>query len=256
MGLDITNAPGLIPHQKQVAMSDNYLAFNSSTGGGTFAAQYLPELYEQEVERFGNRTLSGFLRMVGAEMPMTSDQVIWSEQNRLHISYDGCTNNSGGTVLAVPLEDGKECVIRIGATVVISSGLKTVKARVHNVTAATGSAGSRTCNVHYRTYGVADGTSIPATAGVCKIFVYGSEFKKGTEGMETFQSAGHGTKGIQPDFTQFSNKPIILKDFYEVNGSDTAQIGWVEVSGEAGQAGYLWYLKLSLIHISEPTRPY
>jgi hypothetical protein len=243
MGLDITNAPGLIPHQKQVAMSDNYLAFNSSTGGGTFAAQYLPELYEQEVERFGNRTLSGFLRMVGAEMPMTSDQVIWSEQNRLHISYDGCTNNSGGTVLAVPLEDGKECVIRIGATVVISSGLKTVKARVHNVTAATGSAGSRTCNVHYRTYGVADGTSIPATAGVCKIFVYGSEFKKGTEGMETFQSAGHGTKGIQPDFTQFSNKPIILKDFYEVNGSDTAQIGWVEVATEDGTSGYLWYLK-------------
>ena len=26
--------------------------------------------------------------MVGAEMPMTSDQVIWSEQNRLHIAYD------------------------------------------------------------------------------------------------------------------------------------------------------------------------
>ena len=43
---------------------------------------------KQEVERYGNRTLSGFLRMVGAEMPMTSDQVIWSEQNRLHISYD------------------------------------------------------------------------------------------------------------------------------------------------------------------------
>ena len=26
--------------------------------------------------------------MVGAEMPMTSDQVIWTEQNRLHIAYD------------------------------------------------------------------------------------------------------------------------------------------------------------------------
>ena len=49
----------------------------------------LPEIYEQEVERYGNRTLSGFLRMVGAEMPMTSDQVIWSEQNRLHVSYAG-----------------------------------------------------------------------------------------------------------------------------------------------------------------------
>ena len=40
---------------------------------------------KQEVERYGNRTIGGFLRMVGAEMPMMSDQVVWSEQNRLHI---------------------------------------------------------------------------------------------------------------------------------------------------------------------------
>jgi hypothetical protein len=64
-------------------LNSNYLQFNTgnaATGGDTFAQQYLPEIYEQEVERYGNRTLSGFLRMVGAEMPMTSDQVIWSEQ--------------------------------------------------------------------------------------------------------------------------------------------------------------------------------
>jgi hypothetical protein len=34
--------------------------------------------------------------MVGAEMPMTSDQVIWSEQNRLHISYDNVTLGGDG----------------------------------------------------------------------------------------------------------------------------------------------------------------
>ena len=36
--------------------------------------------------------------MVGAEMPMTSDQVIWSEQNRLHIAYDTVqvANAAGG----------------------------------------------------------------------------------------------------------------------------------------------------------------
>ena len=28
-----------------------------------------------------------------------------------------------------------------------------------------------------------------------------------------------------------------------VSGSDTAQIGWVEVTTEAGTSGYLWYLK-------------
>ena len=86
---------GLQPYPDRVALTSNYLQWTDAGAGAPgfldfsdFAQQYLPELYEQEVERFGNRTISGFLRMVGAEMPMTSDQVIWSEQNRLHIAYD------------------------------------------------------------------------------------------------------------------------------------------------------------------------
>ena len=58
----------------QQTLSNNYLDF--STG---WAQQYLPELYEAEVERYGNRMLSGFLSMVGAEEAMTSDQIRWSE---------------------------------------------------------------------------------------------------------------------------------------------------------------------------------
>ncbi len=92
----------IIPSQKQELLNSNYLKFNDGTND--FAQQYLPEVYEQEVERYGNRTLSGFLRMVGAEMPMTSDQVIWSEQNRLHIAYDNCTYAGGApTVLVIPV---------------------------------------------------------------------------------------------------------------------------------------------------------
>jgi len=48
---------------------------------------------------------------------------------------------------------------------------------------------------------------------------------------------------VTPKFESFTNKPIILKDKFLISGSDAAQIGWVEVSGEAGQGGYLWYLK-------------
>jgi len=83
----------LVPAQSQMTLASNYLTFDGASG--SFAQQYLPELYEQEVERYGNRTLSGFLRMVGAEMPMTSDQVIWSEQNRLHIAYKAATASDG-----------------------------------------------------------------------------------------------------------------------------------------------------------------
>ena len=93
------------PSQKQQALDTNYLNFTDTSNPDiqTFAQQYLPEIYEQEVERYGNRTLSGFLRMVGAEMPMASDQVIWSEQNRLHIAYTGVdVVSAAGNTLLIP----------------------------------------------------------------------------------------------------------------------------------------------------------
>ena len=59
----------IIPSQSQLLLANNYLAFNAGgANANDFAQQYLPEVYEAEVERYGNRTLNGFLRMVGAEM--------------------------------------------------------------------------------------------------------------------------------------------------------------------------------------------
>ncbi len=48
---------------------------------------------------------------------------------------------------------------------------------------------------------------------------------------------------LKPSFTQFSNRPLIIKDHFKIDGSDTAQIGWVETTDEAGQTGFSWYLK-------------
>jgi hypothetical protein len=112
----------IIPSQTQQLLDTNYLKFNDGGAGNTdtFAQQYLPEIYEQEVERYGNRTLSGFLRMVGAEMPMTSDQVIWSEQNRLHIAYDGCSAAAAvGNTNVVTIPAGVDNVISVNDTVVV-----------------------------------------------------------------------------------------------------------------------------------------
>ena len=76
--------------------------------------------------------------------------------------------------------------------------------------------------------------STATTSELVRVLVIGSEFEKGTDG----RSAAN-----QPKFKSLSNKHIILKDYYEVSGSDTSSIGWVEVTGEEGQTGYLWYLK-------------
>ena len=68
---------------KQQTLSSNYIDFTSADTAG-WAQQYLPDLMEKEAEIFGPRTISGFLSQVGAEESMTADQVIWSEQSRLH----------------------------------------------------------------------------------------------------------------------------------------------------------------------------
>ena len=230
----------IIPSQKQELLNSNYLQFNSDATGdtNTFAQQYLPEIYEQEVERYGNRTLSGFLRMVGAEMPMTSDQVIWSEQNRLHISYDGCTLPS---LLTIDLETNGttiQNVISPRATVVVldpTTGLE-AKCLVTDSDTTTGI-------ITIQPYTVADLTGFTATG--LKVFVYGSEYQKGGSISAGATGANTGTQylSVDPQFTQYSNSPIILKSQYVVSGSDMAQIGWVEVATEDGTSGYLWYLK-------------
>ena len=246
---NVTPAFGAItPSQQQQALSTNYLQFNNPAGANfsSFAQQYLPEIYEQEVERYGNRTLSGFLRMVGAEMPMTSDQVIWSEQNRLHVAYNAVTKTAANdNILTFPLvavagPTFVDNVISVQDTIVImnpSNGLE--------VTAlVTASAGSNAAGSALGTITVAPyiGASVATTLGAAgaalaglKIFVYGSEYRKGTN--------DNTITSITPSFTQFSNSPIIIKDRFEINGSDMAQIGWIEVATEDGTSGYLWYLK-------------
>ena len=214
----------ITPMPKKVTQPTNYIDFND-IANGQWSQQYLPELYEQEVERYGNRTLSGFLRMVGAEMPMTSDQVVWSEQNRLHIAYEGVSRDSGSDVLTIAT--GENNAVRVNNTVVVSDGFKTVKCIVSVV-----SGQDITCLPYTEAdlddvFGEVNSTSI-------KLFVYGSEFPKGVDGMGG---------SINPQLKSYTNSPVIIKDQFEVSGSDAAQIGWVEVSTEDGTSGYLWYLK-------------
>ncbi len=228
----------IVPSQQQQLLDTNFLSFNGGSNPGdsdTFAQQYLPEIYEQEVERYGNRTLSGFLRMVGAEMPMTSDQVIWSEQNRLHIAYEGCANDQTNTI-TIPVAADVKNVISPNSTIVALDGAGNELTGV--VTASNLTTGALTVAPYDATT-----TAALATTGV-KIFVYGSEYAKGSSTPNnTSATVADGYVSVDPAFTQFSNSPIIIRNKYVVSGSDTAQIGWVEVATEDGTSGYLWYLK-------------
>ena len=229
----------LVPSQTQQLLASNYLQFNN--GANDFAQQYLPEIYEQEVERYGNRTLSGFLRMVGAEMPMTSDQVIWSEQNRLHISYVGVASGAdgggpGATDNILTVAANASNVVSVNDTVVVLDPATGLEDKGYVTATVAGAAGTITFQSYTNVGLIAQGF----TATGLKVFVYGSDYAKGSN---TAIGGANARISVNPAFTQFSNSPIIIRNQYVVSGSDMAQIGWVEVATEDGTSGYLWYLK-------------
>ena len=235
MAITSNVTPTPAPTKNTVASA--YLDF--AAGTADWAQQYLPDLMEKEAEIFGNRTISGFLSQVGAEEAMASDQVIWSEQGRLHLMYNGTSTSAatGGSILITTDIDGnavdgtQDHAIRQGDMVLISDANATCTAYVTAVSAATG---THLDTITVDTYTASTLINAGIADGAVTVMVFGSEYQKGQDGRETAN---------EPVFKSLGNKPIILKDLYHVSGSDASAIGWIEVSGEEGQNGYLWYLK-------------
>ena len=229
MAVDAVPGFDLQPSAERVALATNYITnFN-------FLNQYLPDTYEKEFERYGNRTVASFLRMVGAEMPSNSDLIKWAEQGRLHTKYVDCTPSgalSDDDTATFTVNDTLNpntggIAIRVGQTVMLSANSLSITNKAI-VTAVNYTNGTFTVAFYEK-----DGMT--AAAGTkFTVFIYGSEFKKGTDGM---------TESLEADDSIFENSPIIIKDKYAVSGSDMAQIGWVEVTTENGASGYLWYMK-------------
>tara|TARA_E500000305_G_scaffold97978_1_gene89294 strand:+ start:2770 stop:4287 length:1518 start_codon:yes stop_codon:yes gene_type:complete len=250
----ITNGALLnsVPAAQQQTLSSNYLDLASTANEG-WAQQYVPDLMEKEAEVFGPRTISGFLEQVGAEEAMTADQVVWSEQGRLHLSYKG--NVSHATAGADPgTGEGNIAQVTIETDIDETSGFTAANhgIRVNDTIIVSNVNGVFKCLVSVVNGAVLDvlpyGSSALAALTTTKattILVYGSEYGKGqsyvADAGTTNTTTARGAN--EPTFKSFSNKPIIMKDYYEVSGSDASRIGWVEVSSEGGASGYLWYLK-------------
>tara|TARA_R100001443_G_scaffold28495_1_gene41666 strand:- start:3225 stop:4649 length:1425 start_codon:yes stop_codon:yes gene_type:complete len=239
------NIPGfaLQPSATRVPTATNYMT------SFDFLNQYLPDTYEKEFERYGNRTISSFLRMVGAEMPSNSDLIKWAEQGRLHIKYTDVKTANAAAADTVEFEvddvlipanqvmapaTASQIAIRVGQTVMISGNAGFASISNKGIVTSLDLPNDKFTVKLFEAGGYTGvGTGVTATERV-SVFIYGSEFNKGADAMEG---------SLEPFDTILENSPIIIKDKYAVNGSDMAQIGWVEVSTEDGADGYLWYLK-------------
>jgi len=197
-------------------------------------------------------------------MPSTSDQIIWTEQGRLHTRYaniiylsNAATMPTTGTTPAaanavttggnvgnffVPTAQPTSLGITSQGTTAVNfrKGQTVMIQAQSSATSAVGGTGAMikgiVTNVSGQYFQVKSLGAVPAitTAQRFTALAYGSEFAKGT---------GNFNEKLDPSYATFTNSPIILKEHYSINGSDTAQIGWIEVTSENGASGYLWYLK-------------
>ena len=213
-----------VPAPQKQTLSTNYLDLSSASNAG-WGQQYVPDLMEKEAEVFGPRTISGFLAQVSAEEAMTADQVVWSEQGRLHLSYKGTVITAGstnGTFTVTADIDGNSITaadhgVRTNDIVLIASaGIVTPCLVVDSDTAV----------IQVEPFDKADLTGHATGTGASTILVVGSEYAKGTSYNDgNFASANSRTPANEPAFKTFTNKPIIMKDYYEVSGSDASRIG-------------------------------
>ena len=202
----LQTSPGvqITPSSVKATLSSNYIT------NFDFLNQYLPDTYEQEFERYGNRSIASFLRMVGAELPSNSDMIKWAEQGRLHTKYtDVFTLQAAGAIGTPVVYNMQACVVcnfRVGKTVFISQNAGTASNK-GVITAVDPVAGATFTVAYYEAaQAIIAGT---LSTNLCTVFVYGSEFVKGSFGMQ-------GSNEAEDVF--FSNKPIIIKDKYSVSG--------------------------------------
>lgn len=209
MSLNSTPAVKLTPTATKEVLSTNYVSTYD------FTTEDMPDLMAKEFARYGNQSIKGFLEKMGQEAPSTSDLIKWSEEGRLRFVGQGITRSDNVFTL-----NGHS--FRKNDTLLLNDGTVEAKGIVSEVTANT----FTVLPVKAAGWGSLGTTGISA-------FAYSNEYRKGTNGREESLEA-------QPDI--YENSPIIIKEKDSVNGSDTTNIGWIEVETENG-TGFLWYLK-------------
>ena len=186
------------------------------------------EVMPNLVETYGDQGITGFLKLTGAiNSGGSSDQVDWWELGRRHKSYtyaaaditqsgadlsvaagaDSFTSNVQANDVVMDSDTGTRFIVRSG-------GFGTGQAV--NVVLSKLDGGTATKGTH------------TATSG--EWIKLGNMYAQGTNQPTAFDDMGA---------IKYRNPFMIVKDRYEVNGSQATNIGWVNLGG----GEYRWFMK-------------
>ena len=192
-----------------------------------------PDVRDLYVQTYGDQGITGFLELTGAKKNAgTSDKVEWYEEGRLHKTVSGFYDASEDTIfLEASNTDNIDVatVARVNDVLLSSNGDRLLVTAVVDDTDGTTTTVRNKLSV--TDLGKTDTTSDVATSSdfTGQFAIIGNMHAQGTEQPTSF---------YQTSLIKRENPYIIVKEMYEVNGSQATNIGWLNVNGQ-----YMWYLK-------------
>jgi hypothetical protein len=222
------------PSAVQVATNENYVSALTATSG-QFRQR---DVSEKLVKRYGEQGITGLMELMGSKAPSSNTTFEHYEETFVHHSVSATfssasANNAAEVTLTLQSDSYNEDFIGTDDYSAVRPGdiLRDKDGDMwYVISSQMPSASTRTVKVHS-----IDGAN---------------QAKTGTGDAYEFVIIGnaHPEGGIQPDglsplIYEYSNKCMILKESFEVTGSEATNIVYVKVDNEKMGSGYVWYLK-------------
>lgn len=225
----------------------NNVADAAVTGGGLQATpqNYIslatlidptkPDVRDLYVQTYGDQGITGFLELTGAKKNAgTSDEVEWYEEGRLHKTVTGQYDEGDDKIyLHASDVEGGAPTARVNDVLLSPAGHRLLVTAVS--TDGDGATTTERTALTVTDLGATDSSADEGTPGTTGTFgtvtfaIIGNMHAQGTEQPTAFYQTG---------LIKRRNPYIIVKEMYEVSGSQATNIGWLNVNGQ-----YMWYLK-------------
>lgn len=234
------------PSSAQVVTTENYVS----------TVDYLSEIHKPDVnetfvKKYGDQGISGLMAMMGSKRPVANKEFIHFEEDWIHqtitIETDAETKAiTGGYQIVIDtsgytastdyspirlnhiIEFENE---QVGLVVALSVDAAAFESVPGYTPASPATPAADTVFAQVLTY---DGTATDVANIPGVAIVTGTEFAEGTD----------QPNGMTPNVIKYSNTVMIIKESYEVTGSEATNATWMKVTDpKTGKSGWLWYIK-------------
>ena len=229
---NVDNAPPrfLASPDKYAALND--LILDSGSFGDNFGK---PEVRELLIQTYGDQGITGFLKLTGATKSAgSSDQVEWFEAGRRHktIDFTGVAASSNKAVFTTGADDAGVAAQFQKQDVLMDADKGTrfiVDSTVTDAGSGTDGVGTTITCIQLDGANFTVAAASNGSGGAGTLIHIGNMYAQGTDQPSKF---------MEPEVKRRNNTYMIVKDRYQVNGSQATNLGYINI----GNGDYRWFM--------------